>query len=91
MALGPIRNELLKKQLDEYKEISKKRNSIYKSFKEIMPLPTWFIDKDVNIAISRIKFNAKNIYLSEKISKTMQNNGIRIGNFNWPKLISYPS
>lgn len=85
---GALQAELGIFCFDKYSEIRVARNANSDAFASLSPFPTWPItDDEIEPAWLKQKISVHSPSQVSLISRDLQKNGVRAGNFNWPKLL----
>jgi dTDP-4-amino-4,6-dideoxygalactose transaminase len=85
--IGPLRAALGIWQLERYPSILQRRNEHSEYVKTHLPRPSWGVGAETTPAWLRQKVIVRNPHDAQKISQTLQRNGLRVGTFNWSKTI----
>jgi dTDP-4-amino-4,6-dideoxygalactose transaminase len=88
VGLGAIQAELGRWCLKKYAEVLKQRNANAERLSKGVSQITWPVSKGVEPAWLKQKVFVKDTYHLTEISKELHSHGIRVGNFNWPRLIT---
>lgn len=88
IGIGPIRAQLGIQLLERYDDIRIIRNRNAAVLRNILlNFPVWQVNKTVQPAWLKLKVNLLSDHVVNKLSKRLQSNGYRVGNWNWSTLI----
>jgi dTDP-4-amino-4,6-dideoxygalactose transaminase len=88
ISIGALQAELGRYCLKRYSKVLEKRNTNSELVSKEINTLSWPVGKDVQPAWLKQKVFINNVKSVYRISKYMQSNMYRIGNFNWPKLLN---
>lgn len=87
ISMGAVQAELGRWCLSRYSDIQEVRNRNSELFANRVSLPTWPSASDIQPAWLKQKVCIGDPRILRRISKSLQRNGIRAGNFNWRRLV----
>lgn len=87
ISIGAVQAELGRWCLSRYSDVQKVRNRNSDSFADRVSRASWPLLKDIEPAWLKQKVHIENPRTLRRISKSLQRDGIRAGNFNWRRLI----
>lgn len=87
ISIGAVQAELGRWCLARYPQISQSRNRNAQVLDSLVALKTWPVDANVIPAWLKQKICVPNTNQQRWLSGRFQRKGIRIGNFNWPRLL----
>lgn len=87
-SMGGVQAELGLWCLKNYPSVLKTRRANADHLRKCVPLRSWPCDKTVEPAWIKLKINIPSESRLRSMSNRLQRKGIRVGNFNWPSLIS---
>ena len=87
ISIGAVQAELGRWCLARYPQISQSRNRNAQVLESLVALKTWPVDANVIPAWLKQKIYVPNTNQQRLFSIRFQRKGIRIGNFNWPRLL----
>lgn len=88
LGVGPVRAQLGLRLLERYDDVRMIRNRNAAALREkLFNYPVWQVDKSVEPAWLKLKVKLSSDRIVSKLSRQLQKDGYRVGNWNWSRLI----